>query len=577
MESHSLWFKGLADQLTARGWAVQAPNLPGWGEREGPAGDLASYRDLLDNLSQRISLARERFSSVHLVGMSWGGLASLYFGLRRGWQLDSLALLAPGLTPRRGEKATTLLGFALGSFSSSPGRPLPIRLPATYFSDSPDCQRYIENDPLRQGRVTVSFARETLKMRLFIGEKAGRRRLPPALCLLGEKDRMLDNSRVAELCQRAGIRVETLAGVGHALVLEEAGRVGEALSRHASSGRAENKGRRIWVVGGGAVGSAVATLLALGGHDLGLCVKPEQARAINASGLTLLSSQGGRNVKVRAAAAGALENLPPDPDLLILAVKSYDSSAACQGLLAALSPRTTLLSLQNGVGNEQILARFFPGNPLAAGCIAASLELLTPGEVRWVDERGGVAAAPCQGDPEATGALLAGILPDSGMEYLWQPAGGEAGDDALTPGARRLKWSKLMLNLAFNALNSLTGLASPELLADSVYSRLALASLREGFQVMRGLGLEPLDLPGYPVARLSRLVRLPGFLARPILAWQARLSPVTHSSMRQDFIRRRPTSEIEALNALVVRQGEALGLPVSANREICRRVAGLTL
>ncbi|MCL1890311.1 MAG: hypothetical protein FWF99_07430, partial [Desulfovibrionaceae bacterium] len=101
---------------------------------------------------------------------------------------------------------------------------------------------------------------------------------------------------------------------------------------------------------------------------------------------------------------------------------------------------------------------------------------------------------------------------------------------------------------------------------------LAVKATRESLRVMRRLSLAPVNLPGYPVARLGWLMKAPVFLARRIMAWQAGRMPEAALSMRQDVIKRRGRTEIGDMNGAVVKQGEALGVPVDANREICRMV-----
>jgi 2-dehydropantoate 2-reductase len=149
----------------------------------------------------------------------------------------------------------------------------------------------------------------------------------------------------------------------------------------------------------------------------------------------------------------------------------------------------------------------------------------------------------------------------TGMECRWY---------AGTNAAARVKWSKLMLNIGFNALNAVTGMTSAELLADPVRGKLAITALREGFAAMKALRLEPVDLPGFPVSKLRFLVQLPVRVARAVLSWQAKQRPEAAFSMRQDVQKNRQHTEIQELNGVIAAMGKRFGFDSSANEELIR-------
>ncbi len=563
MESHSAWFNELASRLAGEGWAVLAGDRPGWGRSGGPRGHMAAYRDFVEETAELASAIRERFGSLHLAGMSWGGMAAMYLGLRRGWLFDSVSLLAPGLFPKAVLGSLDKLRVTAEFVRPDPRRMVQPLFRPGHFTKDPRWQKHIDTDPDRLRRVSASFCLETLKMRRFIQETAGRRRLPPALCLLAGDDAIVDNPRTEELCRRAGARVETLAGAAPRLVFERPAETAGRLAAHAASAGAERKrgAKRVWVVGGGAVGGAVASLLAFGGQEAGLLVKPAHLAALRKNGFALRSGSALRRTGRTLAIAATPEGLPADPDLAILAVKSFDTAAALAGLAGKIPERTVLASLQNGVANEDAIAAAFPRHAVLASAICASLEMTAPGEARWADDKGGMGGACHRGDGEKVREVWDGIFPSTGLECLW--VGGER-------ASQRLKWSKLMLNIGFNALNSLTGKPSVELLADARTGCLIVRAMREGFAVMRALSLEPVDLPGFPVSKLNFVTSLPINLARRILAWRAGRSAEAAFSMRQDILRNRQHTEIAELNGEVVRVGRKLGKRVSVNAKLVK-------
>ncbi len=565
MESHSGWFSELASRLAGEGWAVLAGDRPGWGRSGGPRGALASYRDFVDETSELAASARSRFGPLHLAGMSWGGMAALYLGLRRGWLFDSIALLAPGLCSKLDLGTGDRLRVGLEFLRPDPSRTVAPRFRPEHFTTDPKWRHFIDRDPERLRRVGASFCLETVKMRRFIQETAGRRRLPPALCLLAGDDAIVDNRRTGELCRRAGIEVETFAGAAHSLVFERPTETAARLSRHAAEAgekRRRNR-RRVWVVGGGAVGGSMASLLSFAGHEVGLLVKPTQVDWLRKKGFVLRSGGAPRRTGRELTVAARPEELPPDPDLAVLAVKSFDTASVLAGLAGRIPERTVLASLQNGIANEDAVAAAFPRHGVAASVICASLELEERGEARWADDRGGLGGACFQGDCEKVRKVWSDIFSSTGMECLWVE--GERASQCL-------KWSKLMLNIGFNALNSVTGKSSAELLADPRTGRLAVRAMREGFAAMRALSLEPVDLPGFPVSKLHFVTVLPFDWGRRLLAWRAGRTAEAAFSMRQDVLRKRQHTEIDELNGAVVAVCREVGLPVGANAKLAEMV-----
>ncbi|MCD8138385.1 MAG: 2-dehydropantoate 2-reductase [Planctomycetaceae bacterium] len=565
MESHSEWFVDLASRLVSRNYAVVAYDRPGWGGSPGTRGHLASYRDFVENTVRLATLTRAKYGAVHLASMSWGGMATLYLGLRRGWLFDSLTLISPGLAARRdlSFRDKCRLGFDfLKGRADSLVEPL---FSPEHFSHDPHWQRFIEKDPLRVRQVTSSFCFETLKMRRFIAGSAGRRLLPPTLCLLAGDDAIIDNDATAALCRRAGAVVETIPNAAHSLVFERPEHLADAMARRAEAATAafRNPVGTVWVVGGGAVGGAVASLLADGAVRTGMLVKPKYLDSVRKDGFTLHCGLGSRTASPCLQFADSPGELPGPPDLVVVAVKSFDTVQALSPLVGKIPASTVVASLQNGVGNEDVIAGLFPDNTIVAASICASLELTDPGHVVWADDRGGLGAALHRGDEAIARSVWQNIMTRTGMECRW--VGGKR-------ASSRLKWSKLMLNTAFNALNSVTGLGSAAILADGKYGDLALRALAEGFAAMYRLKLDPVDLPGFPVSKLRLLLKMPSLVARRIMAWQAARAPEVAFSMRQDFLKNRQHTEITELNGKIVEVGRQLGIDVSANEKLVELV-----
>ncbi len=564
MESHAEWYNTTARCLNNLGWAVRAFDRPGWGNSPGLRGHLAGYADFVRQVSMFAEESRRLYGAVHLVGMSWGGMGALYFALRRGWLLDSVSVLAPGLALKHSFPLSETLRTATSFFAQDKTAAIRQNFSPDLFSDNRVVREFVRDDQLRNRTVTSSFIIETLKMRRFIKEKAGKRQLPPALCLLGANDRMMDNRLVAGECRQVGCSVHIIADAGHALVLDCPEKVAQRLDTHASSQRMLEKNRkRVWVIGGGAVGGTFAGLCAFAGHETGLLVRKRQIATIKERGFAISCADAFRTTDNTLVPASNPAGLPENPDLVVMAVKSFDTNATLAQLQNTFPEKTVIASLQNGLSNEMRIAAIFSNNPIAAASICASLEMTVDGISKWPDDRGGLAAACYQGDADLVREIVGTVFTDTGMEFRWV-----TGDAA----AARLKWSKLMLNAGFNALNSLTGMTSAKILAAPEYGGLALAAIKEGFAVMDRMGLRPVDLPGYQVAALRILMKMPHLIARRLMAWQAGRATEAAFSMRQDVLNQRKQTEIDDLNGEIVRQAKELGLTAGANEKLCMLV-----
>lgn len=558
VESHGAWFDEVAEALTGRGYVVHAYDRAGWGRSPGVRGHLPNYAVALGHLEEVVMVLRERYARVHLAGLSWGGMLALYAMLRRGLYFDSLTLIAPGVIAKADLSLWQKLRVAGAILRHRDGRPIPVPIHTTDFTTRADVTHAIEGDPHRTTHVSARFCFETLKMRAFCREQVPHRKLPRWSLLLAEHDAIVDNEAMRTLFLTQDVSVKQYAGKAHSLVFEDPARVAADIAERAAARMANAARKRVAVVGAGAVGSLVGGLLALRGHDVTLVGRAAHVEAIRENGLKISLGAGHRVVRENLRAVTTPEEAGGAVDLVILAVKGFDTATALAQLPPLLGEATGILSLQNGLGNEAVIAEAYPGRIVLGGAICAYLDFPAPGHIAWSDDRGGLAGGVVQGETEAARALWAAILPDTGMETRWVEA------------AASVKWSKLILNVAFNALNAMTGLPTAEILAHKTHGTLAARALKEAFAVMRACGVEPVDLPGYPVRRMARLCRLPVWVVRPALAKATAGQTKTVSSMQQDLRKGRGTTEIDDINGRIVREGAAHGIPTPANETLCR-------
>jgi len=286
---------------------------------------------------------------------------------------------------------------------------------------------------------------------------------------------------------------------------------------------------RFAVMGAGSVGCYFGALLARAGHAVTLVGRQAHVQAIQAQGLRLQTATQDAHVAMGAstdasAVAGA--------DVVLLCVKSTDTEDAARQMAPHLAPGALVLTLQNGVDNdERVRAVLGPAQPVAAAVVYVATAMAGPGHVRHFG-RGELLLGPC-----ALSERLARELATAGIPT------------ELSDNVRGALWAKLVINCAYNALSAIVQQpygwlvqqdGAAEVIADVVAECLAVAQA-DGVQ-----------LPGDVVAAVRAIAQtMPGQL----------------SSTAQDLARGKP-SEIEHLNGYVAKRGAVLGVATPVNRTL---------
>lgn len=306
---------------------------------------------------------------------------------------------------------------------------------------------------------------------------------------------------------------------------------------------------RIAVLGAGAIGSAVGALLVRAGQDVTLVGRPDQVGAVRTDGLEVDGPLGTFTVSLAAATS-----LDFRPDLALLAVKTQDVDAAVRCARAFLEG-VPLVTMQNGVRSDAIVASLLPADALLSSVVVVTATYLAPGHVTLV-EHGHLMLGRPSGPHDALVEQVARILNTAVPTVV---------SDNL-PGAH---WLKLIMNLN-NAIPALTNLPLREATRDAFLRRLSVLLMREGLAVADRAGISLAPLQGVSVRTVRMMARLPAPLAARVFASRAgRLGdgwPVLGSTL-QSLRRGRPT-EIEYLNGEVVRRGRELGVATPFNEKV---------
>jgi 2-dehydropantoate 2-reductase len=298
---------------------------------------------------------------------------------------------------------------------------------------------------------------------------------------------------------------------------------------------------RVCVVGCGAVGGLFAAHLGslddveVFAYDL----FREHVDAINRSGLRLT---GKADLLARVTATDDATTLPPC-DFGIVATKSYATRSAMEAAAGCFGGSASVCSVQNGVGNEEILAayvgRVIRGTTFPAG------HVVSPGVI-GMDTTGDTWIGPFEGRPAPMDEVrrLADALNRAGMPTI-------ALEDA-----RGAQWTKLIFNAATNPIGALTGLSHGRLCEVEEVRRLVSGLVAEGVAVAEALGI---TLDGDPEELIDHAARV---------AYDHR------ASMLQDVQARRPT-EIDALNAGIALFGVQTRVPTPLDDVIVALIRGV--
>ncbi len=297
---------------------------------------------------------------------------------------------------------------------------------------------------------------------------------------------------------------------------------------------------RICVIGAGAVGAAFGGRLALAGHEVLLIdTWAEHVAAINNGGLRIDGIFGDLTTRVPARADGVGV---VGQDLVLIATDANSTAAAARAAAGLLTPGGMALTVQNGIGNIEALSDVFGLDRVLGGSTMSSFRTNGPG---WV--------TITHGGPTTIGPLAAGqqARVDRTAEAL-----AEAGFEVrVSHDVRAVIWEKFLLNLAINPLCAATFLRLGEIARHPQMSRLQDRILDEAFAVTRAKGLA-IDLDGLR-ARIKAHCR----------------SKYSKPSMLQHLERGRRT-EIDALNAALVREAEALGIAAPYNEALVAIIKG---
>ncbi|MDQ7028515.1 MAG: 2-dehydropantoate 2-reductase [Ardenticatenia bacterium] len=230
--------------------------------------------------------------------------------------------------------------------------------------------------------------------------------------------------------------------------------------------------------------------------------------------------------------------------LALVFVKSYATRRAAHQTRRVLAADGLALTLQNGLGNREVLAEILGEERVVQGVTSHGATVLGPGRVRHAGAGATQLAAPLpELRPRVAG--IADLLSDAGIETR------------LVEDLQALIWGKLIVNVGINPLTAILRVHNGVLAEDKVCRRLVVKAVEEAVAVARALGI-PLPYDD-PVAHVFQVAKATG---------------ANRSSMLVDVLRGTPT-EIDVINGAVVREGTRHGVPTPFNAALVEVVKAL--
>lgn len=288
------------------------------------------------------------------------------------------------------------------------------------------------------------------------------------------------------------------------------------------------------IIGVGALGSYFGGMLAKAGQDVTLVVRNEAHRAaIQAGGLTLKNDAGSHLVHPVTCAPGAVTN---PVDIVFVFTKTGATRAALAAVPALIGPETRLVSLQNGLGNQHVLAEFVPLDRVIYGTTTTPADLVAPAEV--------ASHGPHLSQFNDTGANSVTTHMATDLAALLSAADMPANHN---PDVDRVIWAKVAFNTAMNSICALLGAPAGIVAEVPHLTGLAHAVAMESCDVAAAAGI---DIDRDAVKRTISMSMHDHATHKP--------------SMVRDVDAKRLT-EIDALNGAVIALGRDYDVPTPRN------------
>lgn len=301
---------------------------------------------------------------------------------------------------------------------------------------------------------------------------------------------------------------------------------------------------KIAILGAGALGCAIGAALTEAGHETWLINRsPAHVEAMQRAGLRVDDAAGTRQVAVKAATAARDAGVV---DLVVVLVKSFHTETAMRGALDLVGPQTVVLSLQNGLGHEDLLADIVGRERLLAGKTYVGGVMRGPGHIQSGVAGKATYIGELDGRRTARVEAVAAAFNAAGVETI-------VSDNILGT-----MWDKLLVNVATGAITGITRLTYGQLYDEPLLKTTALAAVQEAIDAAQAAGV-----------RLS--------MTEPEQAWTLASAglPATFKTSMLQSLEKGSVTEVDFINGSVVRWGRRHGVPTPVNATLVACIKGI--
>jgi 2-dehydropantoate 2-reductase len=286
---------------------------------------------------------------------------------------------------------------------------------------------------------------------------------------------------------------------------------------------------KIMIMGSGGMGAYYGGLLAQTGNDVTFIARGAHLEALRTSGLQVKSIHGDFSIAPAKATGDPAEVGPAD--LILFCVKTYHTDEAVQAIRPAMDPRTSVLSLQNGIDAADRIGRVVGMDRLLGGATWISSAVEAPGVIKQVSQFRRIVFGELDGRRSERIQAIHEVLRNTGIAV-------EISENIL-----KVLWTKFVFISAASSLGSLTRLPMGDFRAVPE-TRMVIASLMREVETL---------------ARAHK-IDLDQDVVQQSLDFTDKSAPHIKASMQLDVERGRRT-ELESIIGVIGRKGRELGIP----------------
>ncbi len=299
---------------------------------------------------------------------------------------------------------------------------------------------------------------------------------------------------------------------------------------------------KILMMGAGGVGGYYGARLALAGNQVSFVARGAHGAAIRRDGLTVESELGEMRVQPATVLAEPRQIDGP-PDLVVIAVKLWDLETAARAVAPIVGPQTAVLSLQNGIDKDEVLAACVGRRAVVGGLTYIAVVVSSPGVVTQTGPTQRIVVGELDGTLSPRVQAIGAAMRDAGI------------DVQVTADIRCAAWEKFVFLAAHSATTAVTRQPIGKVRDNPATRQLLQDAMREGVQLARAEG-----------------VTLPGDFLAQRMAFIDSMPADSRASMAQDLLRGNRL-ELDWLSGAIVQRAASYGLATPIHRTLYAALA----